>query len=78
MTYSEAAEKLSITGMDIGLHKLMNTDYSETTGATIEHGFVALYHEDGLYSVKCLKNGIIHLVHARNPHEAIVAVWRFA
>ncbi len=74
MTYTEIAKAMSTQAMEAGLHKLMKMDYSRCAGATIENGFLAFYHEDGLYSVEDLKTGIITLVYARNPHKAILLV----
>ena len=42
-------------------------------------GYRAFYHEDRLYSVRGVKNGVVHLVYAGNPYQAIDMVkneWR--
>lgn len=64
--------------MEEGLHKLMGEGYSECSGSTVKNGYLAFYHERGLYSVEHVDFGIVCLVFAANPYDAIdkVAVFR--
>lgn len=34
-------------------------------------GYRACYHEGRLYSVRSVKNGMVHIVYAENPYQAI-------
>jgi len=43
-------------------------------GTTVVDDYAAFYHEERLYSVRHLKKGIISLVYARNPYDAIEMV----
>lgn len=38
---------------------------------SIDGNYQAYYHEDRLYSVKNMKSGIVSLVYANSPHDAI-------
>lgn len=60
-----------------GLHKLMSEDYSNCVGATRKDGYIAFYHEKRLYSVEHEGSGIVSLVYAKNPYEAIEKVDEF-
>ena len=74
MTYEERAKEMCTQDMEVALHKLMQLDYTRASGAVIEDGYLAFYHESGLYSVEHLKTGIKSLVYARNPRAAITLV----
>lgn len=63
--------------MENALHKLMGEDYSECSGTTKKDGYMAFYHERGLYSVEHEDSGIVSLVYAGNPYEAIKLVDEF-
>ena len=63
--------------MEQGLHMLMGQDYSKCSGTTHKDGYMAFYHERGLYSVEHKDSGIVSLVYARNPFEAIEMVDSF-
>lgn len=63
--------------MEAGLHKLMGEDYSNCVGATCKDGYLAFYQERGLYSVEHEDSGIVSLVYAKNPYEAIDLVDEF-
>ena len=65
------------TTMEESLHKLMGEDYSNCSGRTEKDGYLAFYHERGLYSVEHEDSGIISLVYAKNPYEAIEKVDKF-
>lgn len=71
MTYKEMAKEIDIQTMEASLHKLMGMDYTRASGSVIENGYLAFYHESGLYSVRHLESGVISLVYARNPYDAI-------
>lgn len=62
---------ISICTMQESLHKLMGEDYSQCSGASIKGGYVAFYHQRGLYSVEHIVSGIVNLVYAKSPYEAI-------
>jgi hypothetical protein len=64
--------------MEKALHKLMGEDYSRCSGTTKKDGYLAFYHERGLYSVEHEDSGIVCLVYAGNPFKAIDMVdeWR--
>ena len=59
------------------LNKLMGEDYSECIGRTVMNGYIAFYHEEGLYSVEHVDCEIMCLVFAKNPYEAIDKVAMF-
>lgn len=40
-------------------------------GIFVDGNYQAYYHEDRLYSVKNTKSGIVSLVYANSPHDAI-------
>lgn len=63
--------------MEEALHQLMGEDYSECSGRTVRNGYLAFYHEKGLYSVEHVDFGIMCLVFAANPYEAIDKVAMF-
>ena len=63
--------------MEAGLHKLMGEDYSNCCGRTEKDGYLAFYHQRGLYSVEHNDSGIVSLVYAKNPFEAIDLVDEF-
>lgn len=64
--------------MEKALHKLIGEDYSNCCGTTKKDGYQAFYHARGLYSVEHVDSGIVCLVYAGNPFEAIEMVdsWR--
>ena len=68
---------ISRTTMENSLHKLMGEDYSNCIGRTEKDGYLAFYHERGLYSVEHEDSGIISLVYAKSPYEAIDLVDEF-
>lgn len=43
-------------------------------GSTLADDYLAFYHEERLYTVRHLKKGIVCLVHARSPYDAIEKV----
>ena len=65
------------TKIDKSAHTVMefkaNPDWHETTSYD---GYLAYYHEEGLYSVRHKKKGIVCLVNARSPLDAIHKVRR--
>ena len=63
--------------MEAGLHKLMGEDYSNCCGRTEKDGYLAFYQERGLYSVEQEDSGIVSLVYAKSPYEAIDLVHEF-
>lgn len=63
--------------MQKSLHKLMGEDYWNCCGATKKDGYLAFYHQRRLYSVEHEDSGIISLVFAKNPFEAIEIVDEF-
>lgn len=63
--------------MEAGLHKLMGEDYSNCCGRTEKDGYLAFYQERGLYSVEHEGSGIVSLVYAKSPYEAIDLVDEF-
>lgn len=69
--------KVNRITMEAGLHKLMGEDYSECSGTTHKDGYMAFYQERGLYSVEHKDSGIVSLVYAKSPLEAIDLVDEF-
>ena len=67
---------ISRPAMISGLHKLMGEDYSNCATAH-KCGYLAFYHERGLYSVEHEDSGIVSLVYAKSPYEAIDLVDEF-
>lgn len=55
--------------IDKAAHKLMNFIQSVE-----KDGYSVLYHEERLYSVRHGKSGIVSLVYAASPHEAVEIV----
>ena len=70
-------KEINIITMQEALHKLMGEDYSECSGTAHKNGYMAFYHQRGLYSVKHEDSGIVSLVYAKNPFEAIDLVDEF-
>lgn len=68
---------MNIITMQEALHKLMEEDYSNCSGTTHKDGYMAFYHQRGLYSVEHEDSGIVSLVYAKNPCEAIDLVDEF-
>ena len=68
---------ISRTTMEEPFHKLMAEDYSNCCGRTAPDGYLAFYQERGLYSVEYKDSGIVSLVYAKNPFEAIDLVDEF-
>ena len=67
---------ISRPAMISSLHKLMGEDYSNCATAH-KCGYLAFYHERGLYSVEHEDSGIVSLVYAKSPYEAIEMVDEF-
>lgn len=63
--------------MEESLHKLMSERYSNCLGATEGDGYIAFYHERGLYSVEHINSGIVILVYASSPFKAIELIEEF-
>lgn len=63
--------------MEESLHILMGEDYSNCSGRTEKDGYLAFYHNRGLYSVEHEDSGIVSLVYAKNPYEAIELIDEF-
>ena len=59
------------TEIEMALHDFMQEDYSNAVGAVETYGYRAFYHESGLYSVRNIKHGMVCLLYASNPHDAI-------
>ena len=70
-------KEINIMTMQEGLHKLMGEDYSKCSGTAHKNGYMAFYHQRGLYSVEPEDSEIVSLVYARNPFEAIDLVDEF-
>ena len=77
MKPQEAIRIMKIAIMQESLHKLMGEDYSNCSGTTHKDGYMAFYHQRGLYSVEHEDSVIVSLVYARNPFEAIDLVDEF-
>lgn len=77
MKPQEAIRIMKIAIMQESLHKLMGEDYSNCSGTAHKNGYMAFYHQRGLYSVEHEDSGIVSLVYARNPFEAIDLVDEF-
>ena len=53
-------------------HTLMEFNPSiNVSGTSYKDGYMAFYHEERLYSVRNIKTGIVSLVYANSPYEAI-------
>ena len=70
-------KEINIMTMQESLHKLMGEDYSNCSGTAHKDGYMAFYHQRGLYSVEHEGSGIVSLVYAKNPYEAIDLVHEF-
>lgn len=70
-------KEINIMTMQESLHKLMGEDYSNCSGTAHKNGYMAFYHQRGLYSVEYKDSGIVSLVYAKNPFEAIDLVDEF-
>ena len=70
-------KEINIMTMQESLHKLMGEDYSNCSGTAHKNGYMAFYHQRGLYSVEHEDSGIVSLVYAKNPFEAIELVDEF-
>ena len=70
-------KEINIMTMQESLHKLMGEDYSSCSGTAHKNGYMAFYHQRGLYSVEHEDSGIVSLVYAKNPFEAIELVDEF-
>lgn len=68
---------MNIITMQEALHKLMGEDYSNCSGTAHKDGYMAFYHQRRLYSVEHEDSGIVSLVYAKNPYEAIDLVDEF-
>ena len=78
MTMMESlGTEISTMMMEASLHKRMAMDYAKRSGVTFEDEYRAFYHEEGLYSVETVGTGVVCLVYAWNPYEAIERVKRF-
>ena len=73
MTNKEAI-KQGVMQMNKRLQELMQKDCSKCSGITRIGRYVAYHHDRGLYSVEYEGLGIVCLVYARSPQEAIVLV----
>lgn len=65
---------VNIYTMQESLHRLMGEDYSKCSGTAHKDGYLAFYHQRGLYSVEHCDSGIVSLVYAKSPYEAIELV----
>ena len=64
------------TRLDKAAHMVMDFNpYGGSVGFRFG-GYVAFYHEDRLYSVRCAASGMVYLVYADNPHQAANAVMK--
>ena len=70
-------KEINIMTMQESLHKLMGEDYLNCSGTAHKDGYMAFYHQRGLYSVEHEDSGIVSLVYAKNPYEAIELVDEF-
>lgn len=70
-------KEINIMTMQESLHKLMGEDYQNCSGTAHKNGYIAFYHQRGLYSVEHEDSGIVSLVYAKNPFEAIELVDEF-
>ena len=53
-------------------HTMMEFNPSvNVSGTTYKDGYTAFYHEERLYSVRDIARGIVSLVYAGSPYEAI-------
>lgn len=59
--------------VDKAAHRIVefHTTSIMCSGTVTEGDWIAFYHESRLYSVKNRKTGIIYIVYASNPYEAI-------
>ena len=55
-------------------HTLMEFNPLNAHGSTYQDGYLAFYHEERLYSVRNIEKGIVSLVRAGSPYEAIKKV----
>ena len=63
------------TKLDNAAHKVAEFNANPTWhGSTLVDDYVAFYHEERLYSVRHLKKGIVCLVYAKSPYDAIEQV----
>ena len=70
-------KEINVMTMQESLHKLMGEDYSNCSGTAHKNGYMAFYHQRGLYSVEHEDSGIVCLVYAKSPFEAIELVDEF-
>lgn len=70
-------KEINIMTMQESLHKLMGEDYSNCSGTVHKNGYMVFYHQRGLYSVEHKNSGVVCLVYAINPFEAIDLVDEF-
>ena len=59
------------TSTDRMAHSLMEFSPLNCPGRTVVDGYIAFYHEERLYSVRDIKKGIVSLVYASSPYDAI-------
>ena len=59
------------TSIDRMAHSLMEFNPLNCHGRTVVDGYIAFYHEERLYSVRDIKKGIVSLVYAGSPYDAI-------
>ena len=76
MTIQESL-KQGVMQMNKRLRELMQKDCSKCSGITRIGRYVAYHHDRGLYSVEYEGLGIVCLVYAKNPFEAIELVDEF-
>ena len=59
------------TSTDRMAHSLMEFNPLNDPGRTVVDGYIAFYHEERLYSVRNITKGIVSLVYAGSPYDAI-------
>ncbi len=58
-------------------HTLMEfSPTANTSGSTVKDGYIAFYHDDRLYSVRHIESGVLVLIYADSPYDAIKKVKR--
>lgn len=63
------------TSTDKAAHMVMDfIPNPANTGVTSKYGYIAFYHEERLFSVRNMDTGIVSLVYASSPVEAIEKV----
>lgn len=62
------------TRLDKAAHSVMEFIPGDVVGATTRGVYTAFYHEERLFSVRNAETGIVSLVYAKSPIEAISKV----